>query len=195
MKGFRTSGGPNELFNGLAYFLSEVLSSHPAPTSCTAPGLGSSSPPWKGKAIDWGQIIVRSLLKEIRACQTRKCPARALLHWLGLLFRQENSRAGIPSSGPSPPPAGHVWSTPGRPQAKATQASRRLHHGLAEPSRFCGFENHPVLYLRNPSHHYPMDRLHYSPLSTPHHCHLLAKTHRHKRPQHAPPPPHPTSQC
>ena len=52
VKGFRTSGGPNKLFNDLAYFLSKVAFVAPSPHIMHRTRAGFIITAWKGIAID-----------------------------------------------------------------------------------------------------------------------------------------------
>ena len=90
--GLRTLGVPNELFGNVAYFLSEVAFVTRSPNIMHRAKEGVIIAAWQDSSIYWGHIMVEALLKEIRAFQTCKRRAPALLDWMGLLFRPENSR-------------------------------------------------------------------------------------------------------
>ena len=123
--GFRTLEVPNDLFGDLVYFLSEDAFVVPSPHIMHPSRAGFIITAWQGTVIDWGEIMVGSLVKEIRAYQTHKSPAWTLLYWMGLLFCPEDSRVGtVPSV---PPSVMSSRSLPNPPQAKATLAPP-LHH-------------------------------------------------------------------
>ena len=80
-KGFRTLGGPNELFDAFMAPSPHIMHCGKASFIITA---------WCGTTLDWGNLMAVALLKEISACQTRKRPAPVLLYLMGLLFRPKN---------------------------------------------------------------------------------------------------------